>query len=228
MEYPMKLSPQLGQVALRYVPLLIGMALIGAAPVARGASEQRPDPPASLDAFAVSAQQTELAWAPASSGDGVQRYSIHRNGAWLATVGSRTPAFIDLDVQASQTYTYTVRAIGTTDDSSLASNIAVVQVPALPETLDISPPSAPAALTATAVPGGVLLDWYDAADDSDLTAYLIRRNGLEIKIVRSGVLSYLDPSAPPEGAIYTVEAIDVVGHHSGLSNAAVPAVLLTK
>jgi len=82
-----------------------------------------------------------------------------------------------ISVQASTTYSYTVRAIGADDDSSPASNVATIQIPAMPENVDISPPSTPGSLTATAVVGGVLLDWYDASDDSDITAYLIRRDG---------------------------------------------------
>jgi hypothetical protein len=92
-------------------------------------------------------------------------------------------------VQASTTYTYTVRAIGADDDSSLASNAVTIQIPALPENADSAPPSHPGSLTATAILG-------------------------------AGTLNYLDKSVSASAtSIYTVEAIDVMGHHSPLSNA---------
>ena len=47
------------------------------------------------------------------------------------------------------------------------------------------------------------------------------RDGKPLAIVRGGVLSYTDSIAQlPTNAIYTVEAIDVMGQHSAPSNAA--------
>jgi len=220
MEDPMKFSClHLERNKTRFVLLLVGLALLGITPVASGISEPRPDAPAQLDAIATSVQQVVLTWSAPTANTGITRYSIHRNGEWLATVGSHSPDFIDTNVRASSTYSYTVRAIGADDESSAASNVATVQTPALPETVDISPPSIPGSLTATAVSSGVLLDWYDASDDSDITAYLVRRDGLAVAIVPSGRLSYIDTNVqPPTTAIYTVEALDVMGQHSQPSN----------
>jgi len=51
--------------------------------------------------------------------------------------------------------------------------------------------------------------------------YIVRRDGLPVALVPSGALSYTDTSVqPPATAIYTVEAIDVMGQHSAPSNAA--------
>ena len=211
---------QPGHIRTRLILLVVCLALLGIVPAAGAESEHRPDAPANLDVIAVSVQEAVLTWSAASADD-VTRYSIHRNGAWHATVGIQTPAYVDISVQASTTYTYTVRAIGADDESSRASNAMTVRIPALPENADIAPPSRPGSLTATAILGGVLLDWYDASDDSDITVYLIRRDGKPVAIVRSGTLSYTDPIAQvPTTAIYTVEAIDVMGQHSAPSNAA--------
>jgi chitodextrinase len=221
-EVPMKFSHrQLGPIGSRFMLLLVGLALLGTRPAASGAREDQPDAPTNLDAIAVSIQEAVLTWSAVSADADITRYSIHRNGAWLATVGIQTPAYVDISVQASTTYTYTVRAIGADDESSRASNVVTIQIPALPENADIAPPSRPESLTATAILGGILLDWYAASDDSDITVYLIRRNGKALTIVRSGVLSYIDPITQlPTTAIYTVEAIDVMGQHSAPSNAA--------
>jgi predicted phage tail protein len=204
----------------RFMVLLVGLAFLGIAPAASDASERRPDAPTNLHVLATSVQAAVLTWSPPRVDSGITRYSIHRNGAWLTTVGSQSSAYVDISVQASSIYTYTVRAIGTDDDSSRASNAATVHIPVLPETVDIAPPSAPGTLMATPISSGVLLDWYDASDDSDITAYLIRRDGRAVAIVASAVLSYTDTSIqPPATPIYTVEAVDVMGHHSPPSNA---------
>src|SRR5262245_30839807 len=218
---------QRGRIKSRLALFLVSLTLLGAAPAASGESEPRPDPPTNVDAIAVSVQEVILTWSAPSADAGITRYSIYRIGVRLATSLSQTPAFVDIDVHPSAIYTYTVRAIGPDDDSSAASNIAFAQTPALPETPDISPPTSPGSLTATALPNGVLLDWYDAIDDSDITVYIVRRDGLPIAIVRSGTLSYIDMTAqPPATAIYTVEAVDVMGQHSAPSNAAAPALKL--
>ncbi len=212
---------QIGSIGSRFLLLLACLVLLGPAQIAGGASASRPDAPTTLVAIAVSIQEVVLTWAAPSADSGITRYSIHRNGAWLTTIGIQTPAFVDISVQASTSYTYTVRAIGPDNESSVASNIATAQTPALPETADISPPSSPGTLTATALPSSILLDWYDASDDSDITAYIIRRDGKALAIVPSGTLSYTDTSMQaPSAAIYTVEAIDIMGQHSAPSNAA--------
>ena len=78
-------------------------------------------------------------------------------------------------------------------------------------------------MTATAIIGDILLDRYDASDDSDITVYLIRSDDQAIAIIRSGRLNYLDLIARvPPTIIYTVEAINVMGQHSAPSNAASP------
>ena len=92
--------------------------------------ENGPDAPTNLDAIAVSIQEAVLTWSAASADADISRYSIHRNGAWHATVSTQTPAYVDIGVQASTTYTYTVRAIGNNDESSRASNAVTIQIPA--------------------------------------------------------------------------------------------------
>src|SRR6185436_9496869 len=80
---------------------------------------------------------------------------------------------------------------------------------------DRTPPSEPEELYATAYPGYNLLDWYYSIDDSDVTAFLIRRNGRRLALVRTGTLSYVDTVIQPGMSYtYTVESNDTVGHHS--------------
>jgi hypothetical protein len=169
-----------------------------------------------LTAIAISVREVDLAWSATSD---VFSYTIQRDGALLATLYSDVGSYVDTDVQPSAVYTYTVAALYTDRVESPPSQPVVLHVPALPETPDTTSPSPPTALAAVARDGAVALDWQDATDDSDITVYQIRRDGLLLATVNSGTLSYIDTTALPMTTyIYTVEALDVMGQHSRLSN----------
>ncbi|MFN8567377.1 MAG: hypothetical protein U0Z44_07630 [Kouleothrix sp.] len=74
-------------------------------------------------------------------------------------------------------------------------------------------------MTATLASGQALLDWYPSNDDSDITAYLVRRDGLVVAVLGAGTLNHTDAGAAPGATyVYSVEALDVVGQHSPPSN----------
>lgn len=200
---------------------LIGIALVLACIALPGGpvkANSAPPPPSDLTALALSVQKVVLDWSAAEADPALIRYSIRRNDVRIAVVSGQQHSYIDTEVQAGTPYTYTVRAIAD-NDASLASNSASVQVPSQPDTPDLTPPSAPGMLTAVISGSSVLLDWYDASDDSDITAYLVRRDGIPLALVPPGTLSYQDNTAQPGTAYtYTVEAIDVVEHYSQPSN----------
>jgi chitin-binding protein len=200
--------------------VLGALALSAAMPVAADEDELKPEAPANLRALTLNVQEVVLSWSAVSAEASLTRYTVHRNGERIAAVHGNALNYVDTTVQASATYTYTVRALDAEGEASASSPPAVVTVPALPDTPDITPPSPPQTLTATPIAGAVALDWYDANDDSDITAYVIRRDGRVLATVGPGTLSYTDADVQPSTTyIYTVEAIDVMGHHSPLSNA---------
>jgi hypothetical protein len=68
----------------------------------------------------------------------------------------------------------------------------------------------------------VLLDWYTATDDTDITAYVILRNGRRIRIVDSGTSLYTDRNVQPgQTFTYAIAAFDPVRHLSAPSEAVV-------
>jgi hypothetical protein len=214
-------SYQLTRIGAIIAFLLGSLGLHGATPVALGKSEDDPVSPTNVSALPISVQEVDLSWSAVSMDASTIKYSIRRNDQRIAVVSGRSLIFVDTDIQPSTTYTYTVRTIDQTGQASGSSNVAVVQTPALPDTIDITPPSPPTSLTATADPGSVVLDWYDASDDSDITAYIVRRNGLIIARLNQATLAYTDTSVQPSTAYtYTVEAVDVMGQHSVPSNSA--------
>ena len=96
---------------------------------------------------------------------------------------------------------------------------AVVKTPPLPDTPDTTAPSAPEDLFAVPVTDGVLLDWYYAIDDTDVTAYVILRDGHRFKLVDSGTYSYVDSNVQPgQTYTYAIAAFDPVHHLSSPSD----------
>jgi fibronectin type 3 domain-containing protein len=219
-EVPMKLNHlQLGQVGSRFTLLLVCLILLGLAPGAGRVGAQSVAAPVDLTALAVSVREVDLAWSAPI--DSVYSYTIRRNDLLLATVYGDVRAYIDTSIQPSSIYIYTVVALYTSWAESPLSSPTIVKTPALPDTPDTTPPSAPADLNAVIAGGAVFLDWQDATDDTDITAYQIRRDGLPLAMVNSGTLSYSDTTALPATVyVYSVEALDVMGQHSQPSNLA--------
>src|SRR4029077_13562457 len=85
---------------------------------------------------------------------------------------------------------------------------------------DVTPPSQPQNLSATAVsPGQVNLTWSASTDDICVAGYNVYRDG--VKIATSSTTSYTDQSVVPNRAYtYTVAAYDAVGHVSTQSSPA--------
>jgi chitodextrinase len=85
---------------------------------------------------------------------------------------------------------------------------------------DVTPPSQPQNLSATAVsPGQVNLTWSASTDDIGVAGYNVYRDG--VKIATSSTTSYTDRSVVPNRAYtYTVAAYDAVGHVSTQSSPA--------
>lgn len=210
----------LRRVALAATLVSLIIAVMAAAGL-NWALAQAPRPPLQVRALVISVGQIDVRWS-AVLDENVTGYVVLRNGTTLATVNAAAQSYIDGDVKPSTTYTYTLATIAPGNIRSLPSAPAVVKTPAPPETTDLMPPSPPDSLTATPQDGGILLDWYDATDDTDITAYRIRRDGLVLASVNGATLSFFDFRVRPSTTYsYTVEALDVVGHHSAPSNLAV-------
>jgi fibronectin type 3 domain-containing protein len=218
LRWDFRLSPRRVALAATCVGLVIGLiAVTGMDP----ALAEAPRPPLRVTALVITIGEIDLRWS-AVFDENVTGYAILRNGTTLATVNAAAQSYIDGDVKPSTTYTYTLATIAPGNIRSLPSAPAVVKTPAPPETTDLMPPSPPDSLTATPQDAGILLDWYDATDDTDITAYQIRRDGLVLASVNGATLSFFDFRVRPSTTYsYTVEALDVVGHHSQPSNLAV-------
>jgi Calcineurin-like phosphoesterase len=168
-----------------------------------------------LRAFAISVQEVDLAWSLPPAVSGITVYLVSRDGQALATTDAATLTYVDTGVQPARQYTYSVEGLDAAGQSVLKSRTARVKTPRRPDTLDNLSPTAPEDLSITSIAGGNLLDWHDSIDDTDVTVYLISRDGKKLGTVDSSTRSYLDASAQTGiSYIYTVEAIDVNGQRS--------------
>jgi hypothetical protein len=198
---------------------IIGL-LAGGTPTWQAGAALAPDRP-DLTGFAVSTNEVDLSWTPVTAPP-ISGYTIRRNNNVLATVVTSTLAYTDTAVSPRAVYVYTVEAIATDGGHLPRSRPAVIKTPPLPDTPDSTPPSAPEDLFAVPVAGGVLLDWYYAIDDTDVTAYVILRNGRRIKLVDSATYSYVDSNVQPgQTYTYAIAAFDPVRHLSAPSEAVV-------
>ena len=169
----------------------------------------------SLTAIAVTTQEVDIVWSKPPASRLATRYFLKRNGQILATVSGDVNSYVDKAVQPGQTYSYGIEAELKGSAELALSAVATVSTPVLPETPDIFPPSEPEDFLAVSFPGYILLDWYASNDDTDVTCYLIQRNGQRLALINGGSADYRDTTVEP-GIHYTyvIEAIDTVGHRS--------------
>ena len=88
---------------------------------------QPPTVPTGLTATVVGTSRVDLSWNASTDNVGVAGYTIYRNGAVLANVGSTS--FSDLLLTANTTYTYRVDAFDAAGNHSAQSSTATVTMP---------------------------------------------------------------------------------------------------
>ena len=176
-----------------------------------------PTPPPAVRAVAVSPTEVDVDWEP--GGPDTTSYVVRRNGGLRATVDAATLTFADTTVMAGSHYLYLVEAVGPGGTS--ISPPAHVKTPSPPQGRDQQRPTVPDDVHARAqTDGSVLIDWQYSDDNSDISAYLVRRDHRPLAVVDAGTLRYVDRRSPSATAQYTVEALDIARLRSGESSPA--------
>jgi len=196
---------------LLLLAMIAGLPFLSAAP---SATAPLPRAPSKLRAVAVTTNEVDLSWE--FPGGDAASFVINRNGADIATVGAATLMYVDTAVQPGTDYQYTVVATDATGAKGPPSNRAKVKTPSRPDLPDLFAPTEPEDFSVVSTADGfILLDWSDALDDTDITAYRIYRDGRLLVTVDSGTLSYLDTTVEPGVTYtYTIEALDPLGKRS--------------
>jgi YD repeat-containing protein len=176
-----------------------------------------PSTPGTLTATA-SGSSIALSWGASTDNVGVQGYDLERcigSGCTPSPYQSLTgTSYTDSGLSQVTTYVYRVRAFDAAGNYSGFSNTVSLTTP------DISPPSIPQGLSATAANWSTVdLSWQASTDNVSVAGYKIYRNGSQIGT--SGTTSYADSTTLPNTRYsYTVSAYDGAGNNSAQSGAA--------
>jgi fibronectin type 3 domain-containing protein len=189
---------------------------------------QPPTAPTNLVATGGNAS-VSLGWSASTGPNGVSGYSVYRATApsvapilsnRIAQTTSTT--YIDANFPASETYYYVVTASDPLGNESAPSNEVAMTV-----TADVSPPTDPTNLTATAVSNSQInLSWIASTDNIGVTGYPLERcqgasctNFAQFATTSSPSFSDIGLAASTSYS-YRVRAKDAAGNLSGYSNVA--------
>ena len=164
----------------------------------------------------------DLSWTASTDNVGVTGYRIYRDGgpAPISTVNVTTFS----DAGLTGTHSYGVTAIDAAGNESALSNIASATVPGA---VDVTPPTAPSALTATAdlATGTIALSWTASTDDVGVTDYRVFRDNGSTPIGTVSGTTFNDTNQLGTH-VYNVAAVDAAGNQSALSNSATATITI--
>jgi chitodextrinase len=180
-----------------------------------------PSTPTGLSLQSLTAAAARVNWAANPAIDGVDRYSLYRDGVFVTAVNEDQNSFTDLTVTPGASYTYKVEAVDNAGNTSPMSAGIVVVVP-LP---NATGPTVPTGLAVDVVRSDqVSLVWNANPAADETRTYRIMRDGVEVGVVTGWDLYFIDTGLTPStGYAYTIIARDV----GGLSSAASPPVMIT-
>jgi chitodextrinase len=167
-----------------------------------------------LDAKAVGEHEISLSWTAASDDVGVVRYEVERvrQGAHAAPTPISGTTMRDTGLTVATSYCYAVRACDGAGNCSAPSAAACAETP------DLTPPSRPAGLAATAIDDRhVEVRWEPSTDNVGVVEYQLFRGGELLH--RTGTNSSLRDGNLRPGVeyCYAVLAADAAGNRSGVS-----------
>ncbi len=181
-----------------------------------------PTAPTGLTAtFNAVTNAIDLSWTAATDNVAVTGYRVFRDGGLLPITTVNGTTFSDAG--QSGTHTYGVRAIDAAGNESGLSNIASATVAGG----DVTPPTVPASLTATAnlATQTIELSWTASSDDVGVTGYRVFRDNGTTPISTVAGTTFNDPGQLGTH-VYAVAAIDAAGNQSALSNSATATVTI--
>lgn len=173
-----------------------------------------PTPPTNIQMSNLTCDSGTLSWSASSDNVGVARYTIYRDGQFLAEVsGSSLNANLTLTPGAD--WGFYVNALDNAGNVSQASDTLQIQIPQCQ--IDNTPPSIPTDLQGSAEGTAIMIDWLPSTDEVGVTGYDIFRDGQ--KIASTPDNNYVDTGlAQDQSYDYTVAARDAQNNVSASSN----------
>jgi chitodextrinase len=175
-----------------------------------------PSSPGNLQVSLITGTSFTLSWTAASDNVGVIGYDIFKNGV---LVGSSTDTIIKVTALSSATqYTMLVKS------KDAAGNYSITNTPLTVTTLDITAPSTPTNLQASA-PGamGVSISWTASTDNVGVIKYYVYKDG--ILSDSTSTSNYLINSLQAgSSAQFTIKAVDMAGNLSIASSPVLVAI----
>src|SRR2546425_1113195 len=179
----------------------------------------------SVSAFNISSSQATITWATNQASDSQVEYGL------TTAYGSSTPLNSSLltahavtltGLLASNTYHYRVKSRDAAGNLATSADFTLTTLIVVP---DLTPPSVPTNLSASAVSSSQMnLSWTASTDNVGVAGYTIYRGGSQI--ATTSLTSYSDTGLSPSSTYsYTVVAYDAAGNVSALSVAASAATL---
>lgn len=175
-----------------------------------------PSTPGGVTGQSYNPNAASLNWNASTDNVGVAGYYVLRNGATVATTANQY--FQDSGLTESTTYSYSIEAF------DLAGNISVPSAPINVTTRDVTPPTPPANLTASAPSSQrVTLNWSPSTDNLGVQDYIVFWGISPGALSQAGrtpnsITSYTSyPLTAGTTYYYGVEAVDTSGNISAMS-----------
>src|SRR5437879_3706479 len=200
--------------------------LTTSAPVsATVANDTIPPVISSVSAFNISSAAATITWATNEASDSQVEYGL------TTAYGSSTPLNSSLltahavtltGLQATTLYHYRVKSRDAAGNLATSADFTLTTLIAVP---DLTPPSGPTNLSASAVSSSqIKLSWTASTDNVGVAGYTIYRGGAQVGT--TALTSYSDTSLSPSTTYTnTVAAYDAAGNVSALSASASAATL---
>ena len=173
-----------------------------------------PTTPTNLAASGTTQTTTQLTWTASTDNVGIASYSVYQNGTYIAS--ATTTAFSVTGLTASTTYSFTVKGKDAAGNLSITSNTATITTPAVG--VDVTPPSTPTNLTASATTQtSTKLSWTASTDNIAVATYSVYRNGTYVGAATTTSYTVSGLSANTTYA-FTVKGKDAAQNLSAVSN----------
>ncbi len=178
-----------------------------------------PSTPANLSGISGNPTQASLTWNASTDNVGVAGYYLYRNGIKVLTTAQTS--YQDMGLTGSTTYSYFIESF------DLGGNVSPPSLPISVTTRDVTPPTTPANVVATALSSQeIQVTWSPSTDDIGVGSYRIFRGTSPTALSQVATTygtssSYNNWGLSPSTLYYcAVEAVDTSGNVSKMSKVA--------